>query len=73
MSQADHGYVYLQLTNTCGKVVNVGADLTYEANQGGSVVSVSAGWGFLSVSYGSAGLKRQEGTSPIYFNMLMHP
>jgi hypothetical protein len=72
VSQADHGTVSLQLDNTCGKAVSVGADFTYEANQGGSLVSVSAGWGFLSLSYSSAGLRRQQGTAPLYFTMRMN-
>jgi len=72
VAQADHGTVSLQLDNTCGKAVSVGADFSYEANQGGSLVSVSAGWGFLSLSYSSGGLRRQQGTSPIYFTMRMN-
>jgi hypothetical protein len=67
VAQADHGYVQLTLLNYCGKTERVGADFNYEANQGGGSVSASAGWGFLSVSYGSSGLDRQEGTAPIYF------
>lgn len=51
---------------SCGPA-RIGAQFRYEHNQdGGSVLSVSAGFGFLSVSYGGGGSHLQKSTNPIY-------
>lgn len=44
---------------------SVQAGFIYEGNQGGSLVSVSAGWGALSVSYSSPGLILQKSSTTI--------
>ncbi|WP_141658781.1 hypothetical protein [Carbonactinospora thermoautotrophica] len=69
VSQADHGYMGVTLSKTCRGAREVAAAFDYEANQGGSVMSVSAGWGGLSVSYSNQGLTLQKGTNPIYWKM----
>lgn len=66
VSQADSGYVNADVARTCGGQRDIGADFTYEANAGGSVLNVSAGWGFLSVSYGGGPMVLQKGTQPLY-------
>ena len=68
VSQADHGTVSVTLANYCGATQSLAATFNYAANQGGSVTSVSASFGLLSVGYSSPGLTRNEGTAPIYFS-----
>ena len=68
VAQAGRGNVALTLENFCGRQ-QYGVTFQYDANQGGSVVSVSAGFGFLTVSYNSPGLTRNEGTAPLYFTV----
>lgn len=53
---------------SCG-AARIGAQFIYEHNQdGGSVLGVSAGWGFLSVSYGGSPSVLERSTNPIYRN-----
>lgn len=66
VSQADHGYVNVAVTRACGNQITIGGDFSYEANAGGSLLNVSAGWGFLSVSYNGGPMVLQKGTSPVY-------
>jgi hypothetical protein len=64
----DHGFtdVVLQNWSPCARHT-IGAAYRYGHNQdGGSVLGVSAGWGFLSVSYGGAESRLQLSTNPIY-------
>jgi hypothetical protein len=67
----DHGFtdVLLQNWSPCVRHT-IGAAYRYEHNQdGGNVLSVSAGWGFLSVGYGSIGSRLQKSTNPIYITL----
>lgn len=48
----------------CGSST-IQASYTYEGNQGGSLVGVSAGWGGLSVSYSNPGLTLQKSTGAL--------
>lgn len=68
VSQADNGYMNVTLKNYCGATKSLAAAFEYEANQGSSVTSVSAGWGFLSISYGGSNSHLQKGTAPLYFS-----
>lgn len=67
---ADHGYVSVDFWDACGGPAkqNMAAEFHYDANQGQSSVTASAGWGFLSVSFGGSGMSRLEGTAPLYFH-----
>lgn len=67
-NQADLGAFSAQFdTSACGgKTVRVAFD--YEGNQGGSLASVSAGWGGLSVSYSNPGLVLKKSTQPVTLN-----
>lgn len=63
------GYIKVDLERkmTCSKrSVTVGADFSYEANAGGSVMGVGAGYGILSGEYGGSTMARQQGAQPIY-------
>lgn len=51
----------------CG-TQTVRAAFDYEGNQGGSLVSASAGWGGLSVSYSSPGLTLRKSTQAVSLN-----
>ena len=63
----DHGYTDVLVERPSGCASHqIGADYTYEHNQGGSIASVSAGWGFLNVTYGSRDIVLQKSTNPIY-------
>jgi len=66
MSQADHGLMAVTVTNNCTSAQQVTADFIYEGNAGGGVVGVTAGWGFLSVTYTGGPIAAQRGTAPIY-------
>lgn len=68
VAQAGRGNVSVVLSNYCGAKQQYGATFNYAANQGGSVTSVSASYGLLSVGYSSPGLTRNEGTPPLYFS-----
>ncbi|TDD44918.1 hypothetical protein E1263_39785 [Kribbella antibiotica] len=67
MMVTDHGVTDIVLSKPrgCAKHRH-GAQYTYEHNQGQSSISASAGWGFLSVSYGGGGVHFQKGTNPSY-------
>ena len=67
--QADHGGAGVTISDYCGGSHQVGAAFDYEANAGGRVLSVSAGWGGLGVSYSGSPMTRQLGTTPVYFNL----
>lgn len=67
-AMARSGNVGLTLANYCGTTQSMAATFNYAANQGGSIVSVSASYGGLSVGYSSPGLTREQGTAPVYFN-----
>lgn len=54
-------------TKNCGST-KVQAAFDYEGNQGGSVVSVGAGWGGLSVGYNNVGLELTKSTGAITLN-----
>lgn len=68
VAQAGRGNVSVVLANYCGAKQQYGATFNYAANQGGSVTSVSASYGLLSVGYSNPGLTRNEGTPPLYFD-----
>jgi prepilin-type processing-associated H-X9-DG protein len=51
---------------TVGGPAQVGIAFAYEANRGGSVVSVSAGFGALSVGYSNQGDVLRKSSQPIY-------
>jgi hypothetical protein len=63
---ADHGAAGVTIQKYCTGSTDVAADFSYEFNQGGSVISVTAGWGFLSVSYSGTDQHLQKGSSIIY-------
>lgn len=72
VSQADHGYQNIDVWDYCsGAPKQYGVDYHYEANQGGgNWLSVTFGWGLLSVDYdGQAPLRRQEAAQPVYFTL----
>lgn len=52
----------------CSGAQLISAAWKYEANQGGSIGTISAGWGFLSISYGGSTLKLQKSSSVINFS-----
>lgn len=64
----DHGYTDVLVTRPSGCAAHtIGADYSFEHNQdGGSVFSVTAGWGNLQVNYNSVGSRLQMSTNPIY-------
>lgn len=69
-SQADHGGAGVTISDYCGGTHQVGTSFDYEANGGNSsVTGVSAGWGFLSISYGGSMMKKQLGSPSLYFNL----
>lgn len=63
---ADRGSAGVTVQKYCTGSTSVAADFSYEFNQGGSVISVTAGWGFLSVSYSGTHQHLQKGSSIIY-------
>lgn len=67
-NQADRGSFQARydITNCGGTTVQAAFD--YEGNQGGSLVSVSAGWGGLSVGYNAAGLVLKKSTQALSLN-----
>jgi hypothetical protein len=65
----DNGYITATLDAsqcTVGGPAQIGFAFTYEANRGGSVVSVSAGFGGLSVSYANQGDVFKKSSQPIW-------
>ncbi|WGT48446.1 hypothetical protein [Tessaracoccus lacteus] len=67
-NQADVGAFTVKYdTKGCGSK-KVQAAFDYEANQGGSVVSVSAGWGGLNIGYNSVGLELTKSSKAITIN-----
>ncbi|BCW37726.1 hypothetical protein StoSoilA2_37820 [Arthrobacter sp. StoSoilA2] len=65
----DNGYVTSTLNAancTVGGPAQVGIAFSYEANRGGSVASVSVGWGFLNIGYNSQGDVLRKSSQPIY-------
>lgn len=68
VNQADRGSFTARYDlSTCGGT-RVQAAFDYEGNQGGSVVSVSAGFAGLNVSYNNVGLELTKSTPPITLN-----
>lgn len=68
VSQAYKGAVSVVVTKgSCATSSQVGFQFRYEANQGGGLASVSAGWGILSVSYSGSSLHLQKSTTAGYF------
>lgn len=68
--QADSGYVSVIIRRKCSKAhSNLGTVFAYQATEGGSVTSVSAGYGFFSVSSSGTELKRKQSTKPLYFSL----
>ncbi|GAA3733520.1 hypothetical protein [Salinactinospora qingdaonensis] len=62
VNYTDNGYVSVRYDlSECGGTVQAAFD--YEGNNGGSVLSVSAGWGGLSVSYSNPGLTLQKSST----------
>lgn len=70
VSNADHGYtdVSIQNTGACD-THQVGGSYSYKTEYGGSVVSVSAGWGFLSVTLGGGSHSLQHSTGASYYTL----
>jgi len=67
----DHGFTNVNVQNYsgCGEHT-IGGEYRYEHNQdGGSVLSVSAGFGILSVSYNSVGSRLQRAAGPSYVSI----
>lgn len=60
MSYADHGTVYAVANRSQCTNKRMQAEFVYEGNDGGSVVGVSFGWGFLDVSYSNPGTTMQK-------------
>lgn len=71
-NQADHGVatVTADMQNCANGTARIGAAFTYEANTGGSVIGVGAGWGAFSVSYSGASDTLQKSTAPVYMDGL---
>lgn len=66
--QADSGAVSVIFKRKCKRRhANLGAEFVYQATEHGSVLSVSAGWKFLTVNTSGRTLKRQTSTKPLYF------
>ena len=61
-------YVLLQ-RNSCSGSQPISAAYRYEHNQGGSLGSISANFGFLSIGYSGAVFKIQKSSSVLNFNM----
>lgn len=65
MSNSDNGFVQADLIGRCGPT-DWKTQFTYEHNQGGGdVLGVSAGWGFLNVSYGGSPMTLQKSTQVV--------
>jgi hypothetical protein len=65
----DNGYVTSTLNAancTVGGPAQVGIAFSYEANRGGSIASVSVGWGFLNIGYNSQSDVLRKSSQPIY-------
>lgn len=67
-NQADVGAFTVKYNTTGCGTKKVQAAFDYEANQGGSVISVGAGWGGLSVSYNGVGLELTKSSNAITIN-----
>lgn len=66
-NSGDNGNVFMVADMApCGHPIPIGGSFSYEGNQGGSVLSVSASFGSLSVSYSNPGQTLQKSTAPIY-------
>lgn len=66
---ADRGGAGVTLTNRCKSGQRIGADFSYAFNSGGSIISVTAGYKALEVTYSGKPLELQKGSTPIYFTM----
>lgn len=66
VNQADNGIVSVRFNKT-GCSGTKQAAFYYEGNQGGSIVSVSAGFAGLNVGYSSNGFSLQKSSNPINF------
>ena len=67
--QADHGGTGVTIQDYCAGTTTIGTAFDYEANIGGGVVSVTAGFGGLGVSYSGSPQAKQLGTVPVYFSL----
>lgn len=67
-NQADHGVVTVtaDAQNCPDPTVRIGAAFSYEANNGGSVLGVSAGWGAFNVSYSPEATFLRKSTAAVY-------
>lgn len=63
---ADHGYVEAKINGYCGPVDFWRTQFIYEHNQGGSVNSVSASFGVLSIAYSGSPMVMQK-SSPVSY------
>ncbi|WP_431031106.1 hypothetical protein [Plantibacter sp. RU18] len=61
--------IFLDQSNCGPGVIRAAAAFNYKAIEGGSILSVSVGWGAFSVSIGGGTLELQKSTPPIYFNI----
>jgi len=60
MSYADHGTVHALADRSQCSNKRMQAEFVYEGNDGGSLVGVSFGWGFLDISYSNPGTTMQK-------------